>query len=80
MNPCTIDYVATKIMGFNPNYIKQVTEPFRRRRSLKYSLVDFDIKEISVISNINDFANIGEIVRDKSLKFRAPKGWEILER
>lgn len=79
MNPCSIDYVAAKIMGLNYKFIKQITEPFKQRSIVMYPLVQFDITDIVVFSNVKEYTRIHELKREKSLKFSAPVGWRILE-
>jgi uncharacterized protein (DUF362 family) len=79
MNPCAVDYVAAKIMGLNHKYLKQITNPFQRRTKAKYPLVKFDIDDIEVVSNIDEYIEIHKINREKSLKFTAQKNWKILE-
>jgi hypothetical protein len=79
MNPCAVDYVATKIMGLNYKLVKQVTEPFKRKNTTVYPLVKFDINDITVTSNVREYEKIHELTREKSLKFSAPVGWKILE-
>jgi hypothetical protein len=41
--------------------------------------VNFDESDIKVISNINEHIDIHRLKRTNSLKFKAPKGWKILE-
>jgi len=79
MNPCAVDYVAAKLAGFDVKKIKQIINPFERRNAMKYPLVDFDISDIRVISNIDGYVRIHELKRKESLKFLASKGWKILE-
>jgi len=79
-NPCAIDYVAAKIMGFEVKYLKQVIVPFEKRRRVRYPLVNFDLSEIRVISNIKRFKNIHILERKDSLAFSAPNGWKVLEK
>jgi uncharacterized protein (DUF362 family) len=78
-NPCAVDYVVTKLIGFDVTKIKQITVPFKRRKEVKYPLVNFDESDIKVISNINEHIDIHRLKRTNSLKFKAPKGWKILE-
>jgi hypothetical protein len=78
-NPCAVDYVAAKIMGFNVKLLKQVIIPFEKRNYMKYPLCQFDMSEIRVVSNMIEYVKIQELNREKSLKFIAPFGWKILE-
>jgi uncharacterized protein (DUF362 family) len=79
MNPCAVDYVAAKIMGFNHEHIKQVIAPFERRSKMRYPIVQFDQMEIKVVSNVDEYIKIHKLRREKSLKFAAPGGWKMLE-
>jgi hypothetical protein len=79
MNPCTVDYVSSKIMGFNVNLLKQVITPFKKRNNMKYPFCQFDISEVKVVSNVMEYVKIQELKREESLKFIAPAGWKILE-
>ncbi|MEM4141337.1 MAG: DUF362 domain-containing protein [Nitrososphaeria archaeon] len=79
-NPCIIDYVSCKVMGFNPYYLKVVIEPFKKRKKMNHSLVDFSIDEIKVISNVKDYININILSRRESLRFQAPQTWKIIEK
>lgn len=58
---------------------KRVTESFERKREMKYPIAKFGIRDIEVVSNVNGYARIHELTREKSLKFLAPKGWTTLE-
>jgi uncharacterized protein (DUF362 family) len=78
-NPCAIDYVAAKLVGFDVTKLKQIITPFERRNQTSYPLADFDASDINVISNVDEYVKIHELKREKSLKFRAAKGWKILE-
>jgi len=79
INPCAVDYVAAKLAGFDVKKIKQITVPFERRKKIEYPLVDHEVSGIKVISNVNEYEKIHELKRERSLKFRATKGWKILE-
>ena len=79
INPCAVDYVATKIMGFKYEFIKQVIVPFVSKRKMKYPLVNFDLHDIRVESNLDIYKKIHELKRKKSLSFIAPAGWKLLE-
>lgn len=78
-NPCAIDYVAARLVGFDVTKLKQIITPFERRGQTSYPLADFDAKDVAVISNVDEYVKIHELKREKSLKFRAAKGWKILE-
>jgi uncharacterized protein (DUF362 family) len=79
-NPCAVDYVAAKLVGFDVNKIKQISVPFERKPEINYPLVNFDKNEIDVVTNIDEYAKIHMLKREKSLKFLAAKGWKILEK
>jgi uncharacterized protein (DUF362 family) len=78
-NPCAVDYVAAKIMGFKYEFIKQIVAPFILKRKMRYSLVDFDLYDIQVKSNLDIYKDIHKLKREKSLSFTAPAGWKLLE-
>jgi len=79
MNPCAVDYVAAKIMGFNVKLLKQIIIPFEKRNHMKYPLCQFDVSEVRVVSNVMEYVKIQELKREESLKFMAPVGWKILQ-
>jgi len=78
-NPCAVDYVAAKLVGFDVKKIKHVTTTFERKSELRYPLVDYDISDVKVVSNVDKYVKIQELKREKSLRFLAAKGWKILE-
>jgi uncharacterized protein (DUF362 family) len=79
MNPCAVDYVAAKIMGFNIKRVKQVFIPFERRNKMTYPLVEFDMLDVIVVSNVAEYVKIHALLRENSLKFDAPRNWKVLE-
>jgi len=79
MNPCAVDYVAAKLVGFDVRKIKQIVTPFESRDKSRYPLVDYDVNDVKVVSNIDEYVKIHELRREKSLKFLAGKGWKVLE-
>jgi len=79
-NPCAVDYVATKLVGFDVRKLKLITTPFERKNEIRYPLVDYDIGDVEVVSNANEYMGIRGLKREKSLKFLATKGWKILEK
>jgi uncharacterized protein (DUF362 family) len=79
INPCAVDYVAAKLMGFNYKYLRQIAVPFSRRNKMKYPLVDFGEEEIKVSSNEPTYIKIQELKRADSLKFCASIRWEHME-
>ena len=78
-DPCAVDYVAAKLVGFDVKKIKQITTPFERKKEIRYPLVDYDVSDVKVVSNVDEYVKIHELKREGSLKFLAPKGWKILE-
>jgi len=78
-NPCTVDYVAAKLVGFDVKKLKQVVIPFERRSATRYPLTDHDISDVKAVSNEDEYLRIHELKRKKSLKFLATKGWRVLE-
>jgi len=78
-NPCAVDYVAAKLVGFDTRKIKQIAIPFERRNQLRYPLVNYDVNDVKVVSNIDEYVRIHELKRERSLKFLAGKGWKVLE-
>ena len=78
-NPCAVDYVVAKLVGFSTKKLKLVTVPFERRSETKYPLVDYDVSDVKVVSNVDEYVKIHDLKRQRSLKFRATKGWRILE-
>jgi len=78
-NPCAIDYVAAKLVGFNAKRIKQITVPFEKRSEMKYPLVDYAESDVKVISNVDEYVKIHGLERERSLEFRPTKGWKILK-
>jgi uncharacterized protein (DUF362 family) len=77
-NPCAVDYVASKLMGLNTKWLKQVYIPFKKTKT-QFPLVTFSQAEIIVKSNKPEYRNIHLLTREKSLKLKASNGWKILE-
>jgi hypothetical protein len=78
VNPCALDYVATKIIEFNYKLIKQMTQPFKRKNATMYPLVQFDINNITVTSNVGECEKIRKLTRTES-HFSVSIRWKILE-
>jgi uncharacterized protein (DUF362 family) len=78
-NACAVDYVATKLMGFEVKRLKQVNLAFKTaKEGQTHPLVDFGQNDITVHSNVQEYAEIDLLTRKKSLRFLAPDGWEPL--
>ena len=78
-NPCAVDYVAAKLVGFDVKKLKLITTPFERKNEMRYPLVDYDVDDVKVVSNVNEYVEIQGLKRERSLNFLATKGWKTLE-
>jgi len=79
-NPCAVDYVAAKLVGFDIGQLKLITTPLERKNEIRYPLVNYDVSDVTVVSNVGEYVKIHELKRERSLKFLAPNGWKILEK
>lgn len=64
-NPVAIDYIVSRIIGFDYEKIPQIREGLKEKF---FKLSDFSLQDLSVKSNVN-WGNI-------NLQFKAPKGWK----
>jgi uncharacterized protein (DUF362 family) len=70
-NPVAVDWVGTRLMGFDPARIPLYVNALKQARDW---LSDFDIRQCRVITNVSEWQSVLE--SDETIfKFRAPEGW-----
>jgi uncharacterized protein (DUF362 family) len=71
-NPLAVDWVATRLMGFNPELIALYKNGVEQMREF---VTDFALEKICVTSNREDWQNILES-EEPVFTFRAAAGWQ----
>src|SRR5262249_16170411 len=71
-NPVAVDWVATRLMGFNPDSIALYANALEQMREF---VSDFAIDKIGLQSNITEWQQI--LTEEESVfQFRAAAGWQ----
>jgi uncharacterized protein (DUF362 family) len=71
LNPLAVDWVGTRLMGFDPARIALYRNAVEQMRDW---IPDFEVERCRVLTNAREWQNVLE--RDEAIfKFRAPRGW-----
>jgi uncharacterized protein (DUF362 family) len=71
LNPLAVDWVGTRLMGFDPARIALYVNAVKQMRDW---LPDFDTRQCRVLTNVSEWQSV--LDDDEAIfKFRAPRGW-----